>query len=205
MIGWVRHEPGRGTIEPDASGRQWQGPAPAMVAARRWVLVMLIPLSVTFALVIAAYLMRRLVPDWQPLALPWQLWLSTALLLASSAAFEWARRAAAIAQAADVRRALWTAGLLAIAFLATQFWSWQALRALGAFMAASPAASFFYMMTALHAAHLVGGLVAWSRATALSRRDDAERLHHTVSVCAIYWHFLLAVWLVLFGVLLVFS
>jgi cytochrome c oxidase subunit III len=205
MVGWVRYEPGRGTIEPDATGPRWDGPADAAAAARRWVLVMLLPLSVMFLLVISAYLMRRYVPDWQAVPLPWQLWLSTALLVASSGAFEWSRRAAAIAQVREVRLGLLAAGGLALAFLASQLWAWQALRELGYYVAGNPANSFFYMMTALHALHLVGGLVAWARTSALAGGDELQRLDLNVTLCAIYWHFLLAVWLVLFGVLLIFS
>jgi cytochrome c oxidase subunit III len=204
MAGWVRFEPGRGTIEPDVTG-DWHGPAAAAVAARRWILVMLMPLTIMFLLVISAYLMRRTVADWQALTLPWHLFLSTALLVGSSAAFEWARRAVAIADLVAVRRGLMVAGALAFAFLVSQYLSWQVLRSGGHYLATNPANSFFYMMTALHALHLIGGLVAWGVTQWHTREEDLPRLEVNVSLCAIYWHFLLAVWLVLFGVLLLFS
>jgi cytochrome c oxidase subunit III len=205
MIGWVKTAPGRGTIEPEATGPEWSGPATPAAAARRWILVMLVPLSAMFALVMSAYLMRRQVADWETMQLPWQLYLSTALLAASSAAFEWARRAAAIAHVGDIRRGLLVAGVAAFAFLGSQIWAWQVLRDLGYYLATNPANSFFYMITALHALHVVGGLVAWTRVNTLARSDDFARLEQNVTLCAIYWHFLFAVWLALFGVMLLYS
>jgi cytochrome c oxidase subunit III len=94
---------------------------------------------------------------------------------------------------------------MALAFLASQLWAWKSLGALGYDLAGNPANSFFYMMTALHALHLVGGLFAWVRTNALARGEELQRLDLNVTLCAIYWHFLLVVWLVLFGVLLLFS
>jgi len=51
---------------------------------------------------------------------------------------------------------------------------------------------------------LLGGLVAWVRALVRVRQGvEMTRLRMTLELCAIYWHFLLLVWLVLFGLLLV--
>jgi len=56
----------------------------------------------------------------------------------------------------------------------------------------------------LHGLHLLGGLVAWVRALVRVRQGvEMTRLRMTLELCAIYWHFLLLVWLVLFGLLLV--
>ncbi len=59
------------------------------------------------------------------------------------------------------------------------------------------------MLTAVHAVHLFGGLVAWGR-TILKVWQGVEvgDIRMSVEMCAIYWHFLLVVWLVLFGLLL---
>ena len=79
----------------------------------------------------------------------------------------------------------------------------QQLVAQGYYAASNPANSFFYMLTALHAVHLFGGLVAWGR-TILKVWQGVEvsDVRMTVEMCAIYWHFLLVVWFVLFGLLL---
>ena len=75
--------------------------------------------------------------------------------------------------------------------------------ALGYFASSNPANAFFYLITGLHGLHLLGGLVAWGRTMSrLGRGDEIARLGASAELCAIYWHFLLAVWLVLFGLML---
>jgi len=67
----------------------------------------------------------------------------------------------------------------------------------------NPANGFFYLLTGLHGVHLLGGLVAWVRTSAKVRAgEDNARINMSVGLCAVYWHFLLVVWLVLFGLLL---
>ncbi len=204
MSFWVdRSHPERGTIEPARTGDRWPGPPERPKLAMRGLLVLLVPLTSMFGLLISAYVMRRHMGDWQPLPLPWQVWLSTVLLVLSSAGFEWARRAAAVGWVDDVRRGLLAAGLLALAFLGSQLWAWQQLQQAGLAVVTSPSNSFFFLMTGLHALHLVAGLAAWFRTrSVLAGKADTAAVQSMVRLCAWYWHFLLAVWLVLFGVLL---
>lgn len=205
MSYWVRHDPERGTLEPGASGGTWPGPSQRARTLRRGLLTFLLPLASLFGLVIMAYVLRRHLPDWQAIPLPWQVWLSTLLLLGSSVTFEQARQSAEAAHWHDVRRRLLGSGALAVAFIGSQLWAWYALYADGYVLGANPANSFFYLMTGLHALHLVAGLVAWSktRAALLQQPEPATTATTYVQLCAIYWHFLLLVWLVLFAVLLV--
>ncbi len=202
MSSWVRYDAKRGTIEPDPGRRSWSGPRDHPVLARRGLLLFLVPLSSMFALVVAAYVMRRQLGDWQPVPLPWQLWLSTALLVGSSLAFERARRAATSTASVDLRPGLLLAALLTVGFLGSQLWAWQVLLDRGYTLAGNPASSFVYLMSGLHALHLVGGLLAWLRARAALGRGEPEKARVVIRLCAVYWHFLLVVWLVLFGVLL---
>ena len=153
--------------------------------------------SALFALFLLAYVMRLSGSDGSAIALPWQLWLSTALLAVGSVLLH---RAQATARAAT-RPLLLAGGACAIAFLASQGWSWQSLQAANVVLAGNPAASFFYVLTALHGAHVAGGLAAWVvtlRATPPGC-TGAEPAAWRVALCARYWHFLLAVWLVLFA------
>lgn len=204
MSFWVRREPERGSLEPSSGIGQWQGPVSRGPALRRGLYTFLLPLASLFGLVIMAYVMRRHMPDWQPVTLPWQVWFSTVLLVASSLAFEQARKAARLARLPALRRAVLSAGVLALAFLGSQLWAWTDLQQQEGYLAANPSYSFFYLMTGLHALHLLGGLVAWSRLRMASRiGPDGAALQLSIQLCAIYWHFLLAVWLVLLGVLIV--
>jgi cytochrome c oxidase subunit 3 len=141
--------------------------------------------------------------DWRPLPVPFLLWPNTAVLIASSLALHRAQLAARDGSMDRARGALLLGGGLALLFLAGQLLAWRQLDAAGYFVAANPANSFFYLLTAVHGLHVLGGLVALSRAAArLWRRDDPDRVRLSVELCAIYWHFLLFVWLVLFALLL---
>src|SRR5690606_16762018 len=95
------------------------------------------------------------------------------------------------------------AGVLTFAFLAGQLLVWKQLADAGVFLASNPAHAFFYLLTAVHALHMLGGLVAWARTTVkVWRGTEVARVRLSVELCAIYWHFLLLVWLVLFVLLL---
>lgn len=147
--------------------------------------------STLFALFITAYAMRMLdAPDWSRIVMPWQLWLSTLWLAAGSLLLH----AASTRPAAQARWLLQAGGACAVAFVLTQWSAWQALQQARVALAGNPAASFFYLLTALHALHVVGGLVAWG----LTLRDGQA---WRIALCARYWHFLLLVWVLLFAAL----
>ena len=94
-------------------------------------------------------------------------------------------------------------GGFAFAFLVGQLMAWRQLADLGYFAATNPANAFFYLVTALHAVHLLGGLVAWVRTSAKVRRGvTLDRVRLSVELCAVYWHFLLLIWLILFALLI---
>ena len=88
------------------------------------------------------------------------------------------------------------------AFLVGQLWIAQQLSAAGYYADSSPAVAFLYLLSGAHGVHLVGGLVAWCR-TALKiwRGQKLDQVFLSVELCAIYWHYLLGIWLVLFGLM----
>lgn len=174
--------------------------------AKIGLLILLAVITSLFGLFISAYWMRmeHAHGDWSPLAVPRLLWLNTALLILSSAGMQWARAAANRGQADRVRVALIAGGVLAWAFLAGQLLAWRQLGASGHFMAGNPAIAFFYLLTAVHGLHLLGGLFVWGKTVVRMGRAGAELvdLRLSVELCTVYWHYLLWVWLVLFAVLL---
>lgn len=164
--------------------------------------VFLVVATVVFSLIVVTYFERMLVPDWRALQIPLVLWPNTALLILSSIALQWARVSADRGRLDGVKSGLLLGGVFAFAFLVGQLLAWRQLIDLGYFVAANPANAFFYLITALHGLHLLGGLVAWARTSAKVRRGVAlDRLRLSVELCAIYWHFLLVIWLILFGLL----
>ncbi len=156
-----------------------------------------------FALLISAYHMRMMGSDWTTLPLPRVLWLNTVVLILSGVAMQWTRGAAKRGQIDGVRIGLIAAGVFTFCFLAGQLWAWQQLNASGFYVATNPASDFFYLLTALHGLHLLGGMWVWGRATArVLRGVDVGKVRLSVELCTVYWHYLLLVWLVLFAVLL---
>ena len=156
-----------------------------------------------FALLVSAYFMRMAGADWTTLAVPKGLWLNTGALVLSSVAMQWTRNAAKRGVIDRVRIGLIAAGAFALCFLAGQLWVWQQLSASGYFLSANPANAFFYLLTAVHGAHLLGGLWVWARATAkVWRSTEVGAVRLSVELCTVYWHYLLLVWLALFALLL---
>jgi cytochrome c oxidase subunit 3 len=148
------------------------------------------------ALVVAFYWRSSTPPFWAPIALPRTLWLSTAIILVSSVTFEAARRTYRRGLHRIAARLLVVTACLGAAFLASQLSAWLNLVRRGYYLAQNPYSSFFYMFTGLHAAHLIGGLIAlFIVVLGRTRRE-------TVDTVAYYWHFLGVLWIALFVILL---
>lgn len=159
--------------------------------------VFLAIVGVLFFLFFAAYHMRILLStDWVALPEPPLLWVNTGVLMLCSLAFQRARNAIRRDLIDRARFAFLLAGTLTLVFLTGQLIVWKQLAGIGFFVSASPANSFFYLITAVHGCHLIGGLVAWVRvAVRMSRETDALNVVLNFDLCAMYWHFLLLVWL----------
>lgn len=165
-------------------------------------IVFLAVVSSIFMLFFVAYIERMELFDWYPVEEPRVLWLNTFFLILGSMAMQRARKAAA-SESAPFKGALMAGGVLAIVFLIGQYMAWEELRAAGLYAASNPASAFFYLFTALHGAHLLGGLYVWARTVWRSWRG-AERADIAMSVelCSVYWHYLLLLWLLLFALML---
>ena len=169
----------------------------------------LVVVSSLFFLFLLAFIARSQMTDWlplteplAPLANPWQLWVNSAFLVLSCIALQWARMAARRARLGTTVIGFVLGGVFAMAFLAGQFWVWQQFVAWGYFVAGNPANSFFYLLTGVHGLHLLGGLIAWGRTVAkFLHRVPLAQLSASVELCAIYWHYLLGLWFVLFALL----
>jgi cytochrome c oxidase subunit III len=156
-----------------------------------------------FALFISAYLMRKTGADWTTLAAPKVLWLNTGMLILGSVAMQWTRGAAQRGETDHVKAGLMAAGVFSFSFLAGQLLAWRQLNAAGYFLTSNPANAFFYLLTALHAVHLLGGLWVWGKTTAkMARGAKVGAIRLSVELCTVYWHYLLLVWLALFALLL---
>ncbi|HUT49887.1 MAG TPA: cytochrome c oxidase subunit 3 [Alphaproteobacteria bacterium] len=159
-------------------------------------------ISIVFFLLVIAYGERMTVVDWRPAPPRGVLWLNTAWLILSSIGLQWARMGVRNDRMDRVSVGLVAGGVFAIAFLTGQLLAWRQLDSLPAFGISNPAIAFFYLITIAHALHMVGGLVAWIRTMEkVWRGHDIARVRQGVELCATYWHFLLVIWLILFGLL----
>ena len=164
-----------------------------------WFLAVVTSVFFLFAM---AYLERMKLADWYPLEEPTILWFNSALLIAASVAMQMARRTG-VSGVGSLQLRLLMAGVLVIAFLGGQLLAWSALRSGGYYATTNPANAFFYLLTALHALHLAGGLYVWARTLWRSRRDEeTDRVRRSIALCSLYWHYLLLVWLLLFALML---
>ncbi len=149
-----------------------------------------------FALFFSAYFMRTELPDWRNLAMPRIIWLNTGLLVLASIAMHCAMIAARKQRLSALRQDLVAAVAATVFFLFGQLVAWQDIAAQGYFATSTPASSFFYMLTAVHGLHIIGGLIALGRTTgrAWQAEPDAAVLRAGTELCAIYWHFMLLIW-----------
>lgn len=172
----------------------------AVLSVALWVFILIA--STLFLLFLAAYVMRMRGADWSQFALPWQLQLSTGLLTAASISLYLACNMTANAKMVQARQLMWAGGTSMLAFLAVQYWAWQALLEMRITGTGNPAASFFYLLTAMHALHVLGGLLCWVLAIRfVLTSTDAAASTWRLRLCARYWHFLLLLWLILFTAL----
>ncbi|HKS55699.1 MAG TPA: cytochrome c oxidase subunit 3 [Steroidobacteraceae bacterium] len=184
---------------------------PRWPAARVGLWVFLAVITSLFGLFVSAYYMRLSghhgsgpATDWVQLSEPPVLWLNSILLIAASIAMQVSRRLIRTGSVDRSRNALLAGGLLTLAFLGGQFYAWVQVRESEFFSPLNPAVAFFYLLTAVHGLHLLGGLYVWGRTLARTRRPDIEAIDVRLSIelCSVYWHFLLLVWLGLFAVML---
>jgi len=151
-----------------------------------------------FMALVSAYIVRKDIPNsgWHPLTVPRILWLNTAVLIASSFTLSHARK---LFKANDQRgfRHWWgVTTILGAFFLLGQIIAWQQLRAAGLFLATNPSSSFFYVFTAAHGLHLLGGVLAL--AYILFRPTHRLTKGTATEVAAMYWHFMDGLWVFLF-------
>ncbi len=160
--------------------------------------------TVFFSLFIVSYSDRMLVHDWRSLSEPWLLWVNTLILIITSFVFHRAKISSDKNKFEKAKNILLLVGFLSFAFITGQLLVWQHFIGIGQYASTNPANAFFYLFTALHGLHLLGGLFFWGKATKkiFTENFNVSKTKHSIELCAIYWHFLLVVWLILFGLMI---
>jgi cytochrome c oxidase subunit III len=164
--------------------------------ARTGVWIGIAAITMSFAAYTSALIVRQgAAPDWQHFRLPPILYLNTLLLLASSGTLELGRRRS--------RGGSWlslTLGL-GLLFVAGQVLAWRDLASQGLFLATNPSSAFFYVFTALHALHLLGGVLALGYILGRLHSSTAGPPVAALDAISLYWHFMGVLWLYLLFVL----
>ena len=180
----------------------YAGRASSGLAKKLALKVFLAVVAVLFMLLVTAYGGRMAYEDWRPAPQISLLWANTFVLILSSVALQWAQYSVRRGRMDAMRAGLLAGGAFTVVFLFGQVLAWRQLGAMVYFEVSNPAIAFFYLITGLHGLHLVGGLVAWSRTVVkVWGNFDMAKVRQSVELCTVYWHFLLLVWLVLFGLL----
>ena len=157
-----------------------------------------------FALFASAYTIRMTMPDWSPLNEPLVLWVNTGFLILASIAYQWTTSVALNSSIKKIKIGLIASGVFSLLFLVGQFSAWQDLIAQGMYVSTNPAIAFFYVLTAMHGLHLIGGLYVWARSMIKVTQgiESNEVIRVSVVLCTVYWHFLLLVWALLFSLVI---
>ena len=160
--------------------------------------------TVIFSLFVVSYSDRMLVHDWKSLSEPWLLWINTVILILTSFVFHKAKIYSDKNEFEKAKNTLLLVGFLSFAFITGQLLVWQHFISAGQYASTNPANAFFYLFTAIHGVHLLGGLFFWGKATTKLFTDNfsLSKTKQAIELCAIYWHFLLIVWFILFGLMI---
>jgi len=156
-----------------------------------------------FAGLTSAFIVRQAEGNWLDFELPRIFWVNSAVIVLSSLTMHWAYLAAKKDQLDQLKLALGITTALGFAFLAGQWYSWVALVDMDVYFVGNPAGSFLYVLTGLHAIHLISGVIFMIIVLISSFRYKIHsKRMTTLEMCATYWHFLGALWLYLFVFLL---
>jgi cytochrome c oxidase subunit III len=151
-----------------------------------------------FMALTSAFIVRKGISlDWRSFFLPKVLWLNTGILLASSFTVARARRFLGDSDFGSFRHWWSVTSVLGLLFLAGQLIAWHQLRIAGVYLASNPSSSFFYVLTAAHGLHLLGGIMALLYVALWSGRMKHLTLSTASEVVSIYWHFMDGLWVFL--------
>lgn len=177
-------------------------PIPDKSKVVTWFLLLVV--LMTFGGLIGAYVViaTNNVAEWRPFDLPFQVWISTAIIVISSVFYHFAQAAIEANHHQRSRNYLIATTAFGAAFISSQILAWMALVGRGLYMSGNPYAGFFYILTGIHAIHIFGGVIALGAIYMRTKveTDDASELQYRRNLARAvgwYWHFMGLIWLVL--------
>ncbi len=192
--------PGGDDGDDDKKRRRFEPPSP-----RRYytgIALGIVSILMFFMALASAYLVRRATSvQWTPIHLPAILWVNTLILLGSSAAIERSRKHLSLGDFPGFQSSWLITTGLGLAFLVGQLIAWRQLASQGIYVATNQASGFFYIFTALHGLHLIGGVTALIYVS--QRKIDSQKVPLAIvaDVTSYYWHFMDGLWIFLLAIL----
>lgn len=169
---------------------------------------LLLVVLMTFGGLMAAYIViaTNNVAEWNPFDLPIQVWISTAIIIVSSLTYHFAQSAIFREDEVASRKWLVVTTVFGAAFISSQLLAWLALTSRGLYIRGNPYAGFYYILTAVHAVHVLGGITALGAILlkvwyGVRGAEALQRSKTLAQVVGWYWHFMGALWIVLFVLL----
>lgn len=163
----------------------------------------IISVCMLFAAWTSAHIVRRGEGDWTYFDLPDFLWVTTIVIILSSATMHWAVLAAKNNDLSKVKLALSITTVLGLLFLGGQFYSWILLTSTNVFWVGNPSGSFMYLLSGAHGLHVVSGIIFLIIVLISTFKYKVHSKNLTqIQMCATYWHFLDVLWVYLFVFLL---
>ncbi len=163
----------------------------------------IISVIMIFAGLTSAYIVRKAEGNWRFFELPTVFWLSTILILMSSATHHLALNSAKKNEITKISTYLIITLILGIGFAFTQFIGWQKLVGIQVHLVGNPSESFVYILTGMHLVHMIGAIVflIWVTVKSLKYYFHQNN-YYALELCAKFWHFLDFLWVYLFFFLL---
>lgn len=163
----------------------------------------LVSVVMIFAALTSAYIVRQAAGNWVVFDMPPLFWVTTGIILVSSATMHWAYVAAKRDNLEMTKVAISLTTILGVAFLAGQIMAWGEMVGESVYLVGNPSGSFVYLISGLHMLHIVGGVIFLLIVLVQTFRYNvhSKRLAQ-LEMCATYWHFLDGLWLYLFVFLL---
>lgn len=186
------------------------GPSASIDARKLMLHIFLVIVSMMFLLFFVTFITHSQFPGfealagepWRPFANTTHLWINTILLALGSVCMHVGLVKARQGSSLQTLVAMLLAAFFTLQFVLAQLWLWQSLTSMGYGLGNNPANSYFYLMTAVHGLHLLGGLAVLLRAIILTWRGaELGRIQDSLKLCGTYWHYLLGLWVVLFVLL----
>ena len=159
----------------------------------------IVTITMLFAALTSAYVVKQSGGDWLNFNLPGMFWITSTIIIVSSITMQLALTSAKEDRFSRLKMYLILTALLGVAFLFGQYQSWKQLVDMDVYFVGNPAGSFLYVLTGLHGVHIFSGLIFLIVVIASSfKLKTQSKSLIRIEMCTTYWHFLGGLWLYLF-------